>query len=307
MRSRLTSAWVAVVTLGAFGLGAVLAPAAAAAEADTTSTTIATPASSAPASADASAAPTSGVQAVDTKAATATVERERLYARGKGAAADRRGLMPSLYRGPGYSYSAEKNRLCIAKRESHGNYTSGSSHSPYQGAYQMSRALARGATWMMTPAVKRQFGSEGLAILAKLRKTPVVSWNRYWQDRAFFTIWRGGKGRSHWGGLCWLSPAQIKAAKIAHAKALAAKRAHAKAVAQAKAKAAAKKKAWAKAHPKAAAKAKAKAKAKAAAKRKAHAKALAKKRAHAKAVAKAKAKKAAAAKKKAAAKKHAKQ
>ena len=304
MRSRPTSAWVAMVTLGAFGLGAILAPVAEAAEADSTVTSIATPAPSAPAEVTATPAPTPTVQDVTAKSTSSSRERERLYALGKGAAADRRGLMPSLYRGPGYSYSAEKNRMCIARRESHGNYAAGSRRSTYQGAYQMSRGLARGATWMMLPAVKRQFGAEGAAILAKLRKTPVVSWNRYWQDRAFFTIWRGGKGRSHWSGLCWKSPAQIKAEKIAHAKAVAKKKAHAKAVAQAKAKAAAKKKAWAKAHPKAAAKAKAQAKKAAAAKKKAHAKAVAKKKAHAKAVAKAKAKKAASAKKKAAAKKH---
>jgi hypothetical protein len=30
--------------------------------------------------------------------------------------------------------------------------------------------------------------------------TPVVKWNRYWQDRAFWTIWRKGKGKSHWRG-----------------------------------------------------------------------------------------------------------
>jgi hypothetical protein len=292
MLNRLETVTVAALTLGAFGLGAVLAPTAVAAEGDTT-TSIATPApTSSDQAAAASAAPT-------VTNASSPLERERSYAQGKGAAADRRGLMASLYQGAGYSYAAEKNRLCIAKRESHGNYTAGGTRSYYQGAYQLSRPLGRGVTWMMQPSVKKQFGDEGLKILSTLRKTPVAKWNRYWQDRAFFTIWRGGKGRSHWGGLCWLSPAQIKAAKVAAAKAAAAKHAHAVALAKAKAKAAAKKKAWAKAHPKAAAKAAAKAKA--LAKKKAHAKAAAKQKAHAQAVAKAKAKKAAAAKKKAAA------
>ncbi len=290
MLNRLQTVTVAALTLGAFGLGAVLAPAAVAAEGDTTSVATAAPASSDPAAAPAVPTVTN---------ASSPLERERSYALGKGAAADRRGLMASLYQGAGYSYAAEKNRLCIAKRESHGNYASGGTRSYYQGAYQLSRPLGRGVTWMMQPSVQKQFGDEGLKILSTLRKTPVAKWNRYWQDRAFFTIWREGKGRSHWGGLCWLSPAQIKAAKVAAAKAAAAKHAHAVALAKAKAKAAAKKKAWAKAHPKAAAKAAAKAKA--LAKKKAHAKAVAKQKAHAKAVAKAKAKKAAAAKKKAAA------
>ena len=303
MLSRLQSATVAAFTLGAFGLGAVLAPVAAATEADSASTAVVAPA---PASVDATTvtgepAATGQTQKVSTSSRALAVERERNYARGLGLAKDRYGIRPSLYRGAWYSPVAEKHRICIAKRESHGNYKASSSRGIYQGAYQMNRSLARGATWMMQPSVKKLMGAEGVKILTKLRKTPVMQWNRYWQDRAFFTIWRDGRGKSHWHGLCWKSPAQIKAEKIAHAKAVATAKAKAKAKAvaqakaKAKAKAAAKKKAWAKAHPKAAAKAEAKKKA--AAKKKADAK---KKSAAKK---KAEAKKKSAAKKKAAAKK----
>jgi len=43
-------------------------------------------------------------------------------------------------------------------------------------------------------------GDRGIAKLNELMHTPVVKWNRYWQDRAFWTIWRKGKGKSHWRG-----------------------------------------------------------------------------------------------------------
>ena len=269
MLSRLQSVTVAAFTLGAFGLGVVLAPVVAAAEADPASPSVIVPAT-----ADSATDTTAASEQVRSSAQALAAERERNYARGLGLANDRYGIRPSLYRGAKFSPLAEKHRICIAKRESHGNYKARSSQGIYQGAYQMNRGLARGATWMMQPSVKKLMGAEGVKILDKLRKTPVMKWNRYWQDRAFFTIWRDGRGKSHWSGLCWKSPAQIKAEKIAHAKAVAKAKAHAKAVAKAKAKAkakaAAKQKAWAKAHPKAAAKAEAKKKA--AAKKKAEAK-----------------------------------
>jgi len=265
MLSRLQSVTVAAFTLGAFGLGVVLAPVVAAAEADSAS-----PSVIAPATADSA----TDSQQVNSSPQALAAERERNYARGLGLASDRYGIRPSLYRGAKFSPRAEKHRICIAKRESHGNYKARSAGGVYEGAYQMNRGLARGATWMMQPSVKKLMGAEGVKILEKLRKTPVMKWNRYWQDRAFFTIWRDGRGKSHWNGLCWKSPAQIKAEKIAQAKAVAKAKAQAKAVAKAKAKAkakaAAKQKAWAKAHPKAAAKAEAKKKA--AAKKKAEAK-----------------------------------
>jgi hypothetical protein len=241
---------------------------AAAAEADSASVI-------APATADSATDTTAASEQVGSSAQALAAERERNYARGLGLAKDRYGIRPSLYRGAKFSPLAEKHRICIAKRESHGNYKARSAGGVYQGAYQMNRGLARGATWMMQPSVKKLMGAEGVKILAKLRKTPVMKWNRYWQDRAFFTIWRDGRGKSHWSGLCWKSPAQIKAEKIAEAKAVAKAKAQAKAKAAAKAKAVAKQKAWAKAHPKAAAKAEAAAKKKAEAKKKAAAKAKA--------------------------------
>jgi hypothetical protein len=43
-------------------------------------------------------------------------------------------------------------------------------------------------------------GQRGLDKIAELMNTPINHWNRYWQDRAFWTIWHKGSGKSHWRG-----------------------------------------------------------------------------------------------------------
>ncbi len=125
-------------------------------------------------------------------------DREAALARGNRQAADLMGFMPSLYQGKWFKPGKEDVRRCIVLRESHANYraTSGT----YHGAYQMSAALARGATWMMQKEVRKEMGEEGVAIVKALRKTTPNNWNRYWQDRAFWTIWRDGSGAGHWSG-----------------------------------------------------------------------------------------------------------
>lgn len=125
-------------------------------------------------------------------------ERELAFARGSRMAADLIGYMPSLYTGKWYMPGKEDVRRCIMKRESHAHYKS--SNGVYHGAYQMSAALGRGATWMMQKEVKREMGAEGVAIVKALRKLTPNKWNRYWQDRAFWTIWRNGAGAKHWRG-----------------------------------------------------------------------------------------------------------
>ena len=126
--------------------------------------------------------------------------RELAYAVGIDVADDRRGVMDSLYRGEWFMPKREDVRKCIVDRESNGHYRAVSAGGDFRGAYQMSEALGIGATWMMQPEVKKEMGPRGVDIVQKLRKTPVQKWNRYWQDRAFWTIWGRGDGRSHWGG-----------------------------------------------------------------------------------------------------------
>lgn len=125
-------------------------------------------------------------------------DREAALIRGGREAADLFGFMPSLYLGKWFMPGQEDVRRCIVLRESHANYRASSG--TYFGAYQLSRELAVGATWMMQREVKKEFGDEGLKIVQALRTMTPNNWNRYWQDRAFWTIWRDGEGSQHWGG-----------------------------------------------------------------------------------------------------------
>ena len=77
----------------------------------------------------------------------------------------------------------------------------------YFGAYQVSRGLARGATWMMLKEHKKLMGAKAAKrVLADLRSKPMNRWPRYWQDAAFHTIinYKGTlSGASHWAGGRW--------------------------------------------------------------------------------------------------------
>ena len=123
------------------------------------------------------------------------------------ATKDMRGVEKSLYRGKFYRPAVEAKRQCIAERESEGHYDVVSSSGSYYGAYQVSRSLARGATWMMLREHKRLMGAKAAtATLARLRATPMNRWPRYWQDAAFSTVmnWEyTGSGASHWAGGRW--------------------------------------------------------------------------------------------------------
>jgi hypothetical protein len=146
---------------------------------------------------DAKSEPASDAPPAEQPAAT-TDDREASLARGSRQAADLMGYLPSLYLGKWFAPGAEDIRRCIMMRESNANYRA--TNGTYHGAYQMSSALARGATWMMQKEVRKEMGEEGVAIVRALRETTPNNWNRYWQDRAFWTIWRDGAGAGHWRG-----------------------------------------------------------------------------------------------------------
>lgn len=131
--------------------------------------------------------------------ASATDDRETVLARGDRQAANMMGYLPSLYQGKWYMPGREGVRRCIMDRESNFNYRANGG-GMYFGAYQMSADLARGATYMMQSEVAKEMGAEGVAMLRALRQTPPNNWNRYWQDRAFWTIWAKGDGAGHWRG-----------------------------------------------------------------------------------------------------------
>jgi hypothetical protein len=128
----------------------------------------------------------------------ARIVRETDLAMGHPDSKDRRGYELSLYQGKWYMPAREDVRKCIMDRESNFNYWADGGR--WKGAYQMSRSLGRGALWMMKPEVKAEMGQRGLDKIAELMTTPINHWNRYWQDRAFWTIWHKGSGKSHWRG-----------------------------------------------------------------------------------------------------------
>lgn len=114
------------------------------------------------------------------------------------AALDMTGIKPSLYQGPAYSAKHEKIRRCIIRRESHGNYRAANKTSSARGAYQfLDRAWRDSLVWMMLAESKQT--RDGLTEeIRALRTMPISKWNRYFQDRAFWTAWRHGAGAAHW-------------------------------------------------------------------------------------------------------------
>lgn len=104
----------------------------------------------------------------------------------------------SHYRGLWFNDNHESTRRCIVWRESRGEYGAVSRTGKYRGAYQFSPELTVGVTWMMQPEVRKERGKDGLLLMRKLRSTPMNRWEPYWQDRAFWTVWRHGKGKQHW-------------------------------------------------------------------------------------------------------------
>jgi len=120
---------------------------------------------------------------------------------------DLRGVEESLYRGEFFRPEIEQIRQCIVRRESEGHYDVVNPGGNYFGAYQVSRELAEGATWMMLDEHKRLLGADqAKSLMAQLRETAFNEWPRYWQDAAFSTVynWEGtGSGASHWAGGRW--------------------------------------------------------------------------------------------------------
>ena len=125
------------------------------------------------------------------------------HALGSKQSQDMKGYEPSLYQGKWFMPKKEERRRCIMDRESNNLYRAVSAGGVYRGAYQMNRGLAIGATHMMMKEVRKEMGKPGVQALKRLREIPTQQWNRYWQDRAFWTIWRKGKGAFHWRGGAW--------------------------------------------------------------------------------------------------------
>jgi len=148
-----------------------------------------------------------GDNAVDTEAVAldrgARLAVELSHALGSKDSQDMRGFEPSLYQGKWYMPAKEDRRRCIMDREANNDYRAVSRGGTYRGAYQMNRGLAVATAQRMAKEVQKELGPEAAAVARQLTKIPTQQWNRYWQDRAFWTIWQKGKGAFHWRGGAW--------------------------------------------------------------------------------------------------------
>lgn len=116
-------------------------------------------------------------------------------------ATDWKGYEKSLYRGKYYNKDQEHFRECVIYRESRHNYRAANKTSSARGAYQfLENNWHDGLIYMMIKESKKS--KDGLIPeIKELRTKPIVKWNRYYQDRAFFTALNyNGKwsGKKHW-------------------------------------------------------------------------------------------------------------
>jgi hypothetical protein len=116
-------------------------------------------------------------------------------------AKDLMGYEKSIYRGKHYRKKQESFRKCVMERESRYNYKGKNRVSSASGAYQFLDSQWRsGLVYMMIKESKKT--DDGLKSKAKtLHSKPIKTWNRYWQDRAFFTamnIEGDWTGKKHW-------------------------------------------------------------------------------------------------------------
>ncbi len=116
-------------------------------------------------------------------------------------AKDLKGYEKSLYRGKYYYKGQESWRKCVMKRESNYRYKAKNRSSSASGAYQfLDNSWRDGLVWMMIKESKKT--DDGLdPYLRDLFDVHITKWNRYFQDRAFFTALNfEGKwaGKKHW-------------------------------------------------------------------------------------------------------------
>ena len=92
-------------------------------------------------------------------------------------------IKPSLYTGPMYHARWELTRRCIVWRESNGNYRVRNKEGA-AGAYQFMPEWQR--------RLAKMIGN------VKLAHKQIQTWPKYWQDKAFWYLWKNGKGKWNW-------------------------------------------------------------------------------------------------------------
>jgi len=88
------------------------------------------------------------------------------------------------------------------RRESGFRYTAKNKSSSASGAYQfLDTQWRRGLVYMMLTESRKT--NDGLTEQIKpLFAQPITKWDRYFQDRAFYTAYAHGKGAAHWAQTC---------------------------------------------------------------------------------------------------------
>ena len=113
-------------------------------------------------------------------------------------AEDWKGHETSLYTGQHYHSKWAGVRQCIMHRESRYNYRARSTVSTASGAYQFLDSQWRISLTYMMIRESRATADGLMSEIKALRNKPIQEWNRYWQDRAFYTAWNNGRGADHW-------------------------------------------------------------------------------------------------------------
>lgn len=111
-----------------------------------------------------------------------------------------RGYEKSSYQGRWYDKRWESVRKCIGTRESHFQYMMGSGPN-IGGAYQFmaSDHWPVSLAWMMKKETRKNYGkAEANRMWRVLSSHEVNQWARFWQDQAFWVVWRHGAGKHHW-------------------------------------------------------------------------------------------------------------
>lgn len=114
------------------------------------------------------------------------------------------GAQPSAYVGRFYNPDDEGFRRCVAQREGRHQYWVTGANGRYVGTYQFTRALARGAVWMMAKEWADLYGpAKARDMRKKLHAVDPTRWSREVWDQAFWTVlnWSGPRsGARHWAG-----------------------------------------------------------------------------------------------------------
>jgi hypothetical protein len=114
------------------------------------------------------------------------------------------GPEPSAYTGKYFNPADESYRLCVGQREGRHQYWGTGSNGRYQGTYQMTRELVRGAVWMAEKEWRQLYGARKAREMRRiLHDTPPSRYSREIWDQLFYTVlnWEGRhSGAHHWAG-----------------------------------------------------------------------------------------------------------